>query len=390
MADLSAYQDIRIELDFVTNKIKLTDPNNYPVGEANNLIGIFTITQPDGIAIQGEWATPEIYWQSGALVVAERLLRKNADGTPQEGTYTVRYDIDHPDYTPSTITKTFDLSYKRKTLSLSEDFDVFTPLLVYRDNTSFTQSGFTTTTNTVSWAAQIGSVGSKTGSTSNFDLIYSGQYYDAEYNIDFQRDLLYTHNTYTYLTVRDRYIKEIITTADTPPSVNDIVLCINELKLSLDNAAGTCALVDSLEAKYQKAVVRYDHLIHKLTLGDSDDAEDLLAEILNLTACSHTVYRNTPIAPYDLSAYASGSGGGYLNYFYTIPSDVTEVTLVAMNGKVIGDVQLGGIGKQFTNGADGDVPDAGKFIAVDGSTPRKFKYGGTLFKDDWLKISYIP
>lgn len=388
MADLSAYQEISVELDYVNNVIKVTDPNNYPAGVDVDLIGILNITQPDGVQRTGDFNSPDIYYDSGGLVVAEIPLRLDSDGNPQQGTYTVEYQIDHPGYVPSTFTRTFDLAYTRKTLDLEEDFDVFTPSLFYRDNTNFSQTGWTTTTSTVAWAAQIGTVGSTSGATNNFDLVYSGDYYDAEYDIDYTRDLLYTHSTYSWLTLRDQYEENILTTADTPPTVNDIIQCLNDLKAELDAAAGSCLRTDLLEAKYQKAMVRYDHLIHKLRIGDGDDAEDLLEEILNLTSCSHGTNRNQPIDPYDLSAYTGGSGTGYPPYNYTVPADATEVTLAALNGKVITEIDLDGIGRIFSNGADGDTPDDGRFIVVTGSTPRKFKYGGTLYENQWLRIKY--
>lgn len=385
MADLSAYQSLNVHLNFQTNEIVLTDPDGYPPGVSADLVGKLTITQPDGVRIAGDFT--DIVYSSGALQPHSRALRLDSDGNPQQGTYTIEYEIDHPGYTPTTITRTFDLVYTRKTLDLEEDFDVFTPSLFYRDNTNYNQQGFTTNTNTVAWTATIGGVGSTSGSANAFDLVYGSDYYDALYTIGFQRDVTYTHQTYSWLTLTDRYEETINTTADTPPTVNDIIECINDLKTELDAAAGNCTRVDTLEEKYQKAVVRYDHLIHKLRVGDTADAEDLLEEVLNLTSCTHTVYRDTPIQPYDLGAY-SGSSSVDDFYYYTLSSDLTEVTLAAMNGKVIRSIDMDGVGRLFTAGADGDTPATGQFIVVTGSTPRKFKFGGTMYADQWLKITY--
>jgi hypothetical protein len=387
MPDLSAYQDFNVKLDYINNQIVLTDPNGYPVGVDVDLVGIFTIIQPDRVSVTGSFSSPDVSYNSGQLTPAEKTLRLNSRGNPQCGTYSISYTIDHPDYTPTTITKTFELNYTRKSLDLEEDFDVFTPSLIYRDNTNFSQSGFTTTSSTVAWSAVIALVGTATGSSNNFDLIYSGNYYDAEYTIDYQRDLLYTHQTYTYLTLADRYSTEISTTANTPPSVNDLIACINALKAELDDAAGNCGATALLEERYKKAMVRYDHLIHKLRVGDADDAEDLLAEIISLTRCANSVNRGQVIQPYDISVYSGGAGSDDY-YYYTLSADVTEITLSAMNGKVIKAIDMDGIGRQFSAGADGDTPADGRFVVVTGSLPRKFKFGGTMYEGQWLRIKY--
>ena len=377
-----------MKLDFVNNEIVITDPDDYPVGVSANLVGILHITQPDGVRIAGDWNSPDISYSSGSLQPGTRTLRLDSYNQPQEGTYIVEYEIDHPSYTPSKVTKTFVLAYKRKTLSIEEDFDVFTPALFYRDTTSFVQTGFSITTNTVVWSADIDTVGTTTGSSNDFDLAYGGNYYDALYDIGYQRDILYQHTTYSYLTLQDRYTKSIATQADTPPPVTDIVECINDLKDELDAAAGDCFATNLHENRYQRVVSRYSHLIHKLTIGDASSAETLLSEIMDLTVCSGTPYRGEIIDPYDLSAYISTSSGGNIYYDYTILSDVTEVTLVAMNGKTIKGIKLDGIERIFSNGADGDTPVDGGFVVVTGSAPRKFKYGGTLAENQWLRIEY--
>lgn len=371
-----------------TPKIVLTDNSGWTVGEKPDVTGYFEITLPDGIKRSLDLSTADVSYSGSDLTPFEYNLRLDSAGLPQRGTYIIRYVTDHPSYTPGEFIRTFEWNYSSAELDLEEDFDVFTPSLFYRDLTNYTKSGYTTTTLTRAWEAVIGTVGTVTGSSANFDLAYGGDYYDAEYDISLQVDILYTHTTNSWLTVLDRITEEIDTTADTPPTVNDILQCIKDLKDLLDAAAGNCTVTDSLEAKYQKAMTRYDNLIHNLRLGDTEGAEDLLEEIINLTSCTHSVNRNQIINPYDLSAYTGGSGSYTPPYYYTIPADATEVTLSAMNGKTIHEISLDGIGRLFSNGADGDTPGTGEFIVVTGSAPRKFKFGGTLMKDQWLKIVY--
>lgn len=383
MPDLSAYIDFDLELSFQDdNQIILTDTSNYPDGVEEGIIGIVSITQPDGITVAGDWGNPDVVWSETELTQAEKELRLTSQGTPQCGNYTVVYQVDHPDYTPTTLSRTFILNISLPEGNIVDQFDVFTPELSLVDETEYDISGFTTDSTVRDWEVAVGSVTVITGSTATLDLEYLGNYYDAEYEVTFDSVTTLSHDTYAYLTVIYAVTFHGEFTADTPPPVNDLVHCLTELweRLNAETDANCCT---TLEIKYGKAERRLSHLLNILRVGETDGAVELLEEFINLTDCEDAVNRNNPILPYDLSGLTAGDS--YYNFF--LPSDLTEVEIAFLNGKIIKAIDMDGIGRVFTVGLDSDTPASGTFIVVN-ATPKKFKYGGTMFTGAWLRIKY--
>lgn len=312
MADLSAHIDFSVELDFITNQIKLTDPNNYPTGVDADLIGIFTITQPDGVTIAGEWTSPEIYYSTGALVQASRTLRLTGTNKPQEGTYIIKYEVDHPDYVPTVLTKTFELSYPKPTGEVTESFDVFTPELLLTDASNYAVTGFAAPTITRAWDIDAGTVGTVTGSSSSLDLAISGNYYDAVYTGQLLTSVLYQHQTYAYLTLRDRHTFNISTAANTPPSISGLLTYLKAIKARLD-ASISCSQSAILKGEYEYAFVLYRHIRDRACAGDTLNLDDYIKEFLNIYYQRRYTYVNTNaiIPAYDTDgACGGGSGSG--------------------------------------------------------------------------------
>lgn len=309
MADLSAYIDFSVELDFITNQIKLTDPNSYPTGVDADLIGIFTITQPDGVTIPAEWTNPEIYYNSGALVQAARTLRLNGNNKPQEGTYIIKYEVDHPDYVPTILTKTFELSYTKPTGQVTESFDVFTPELLLTDASNYAVTGFAAPTITRAWDIDAGTVGTVTGSSSSIDLAISGQHYDAVYTGQLITSVLYEHQTYNYLTLRDQHTFNINTTANTPPSISGLLTYLKAIKTRLDTSI-SCSQSAILKGEYEYAFVLYRHIRDRACAGDTLNLDDYIQEFLNIYYQRRYTYVNTNavIPAYDTSGACGGSG----------------------------------------------------------------------------------
>jgi hypothetical protein len=139
LPDLSAYLNCNIQLNYRTNKLVLHDSSNYPAGVNTGITGIVTITQPDTITRTGSYSTPDVIYSGGVLTDASIDLRLQADGYPQQGTYTVVYQVDHPSYTPTTLTRIFVLSYKGASPIITQLFDVFTPSLKVQDTTDYSK-----------------------------------------------------------------------------------------------------------------------------------------------------------------------------------------------------------------------------------------------------------
>lgn len=324
MANLDAYIDFDVRLDFDAPQITITDVGTYPVGVNAGILGIVKITQPDGIIVQGTWSSPDITWNGTILTPAIKELRLTAAGTPQCGTYTVEYTIDHPSYTPTVLTKSFDLNITLPTANITVGFDVFTPELTLTDDTNYAISNFTFVSITREWEVAVGSVTQITGTTQVLDLAYLGNYYDAVYLAFFGSFTTMTHDTYDYLTIFYKTQWEDTLEANTPPAINDLVECLNELKAQLDAEADVNCCT-TLENKYGKAERRLSHLIHTLLAGFTDGALNLITEFINLTACAYSVNRNQPILPYDLTLYINlGSLPTPYDFIVTSGSFVTS------------------------------------------------------------------
>lgn len=385
MPTLDAYIDFHVLLDFNSEEIVIRDTGTYPSGVNVDLTGIVNITQPDGVTVSGDWGSPDISWDGTRLTTAVKELRTTAQNKPQCGVYRVEYIIDHPSYSPTTLVKTFTLNIVYPEIDIVNEFDVFTPLLQVVDDTVYALNGFDAPTIQRNWAIDVGSVTTITSTATTVDLAYLGNYYDAVYTVAFTANVTQDHSTYTYLTVIYALAFNGTFNADTPPPLNDLVECLTELKALVD-AQADADCCDTLEKKYGKAERRLSHLIHMLRVGITEGAFDLLEEFVTLTACDHGVHRNEIIQPYDISAYTgAGSDGDYYNYF--LPSDLTEVELPALNGKVIKTIDMDGFGRVFSVGLNTDTPADGRFIVVTGP-PKKFKYGGTMSEGQWLRIKY--
>lgn len=385
MANLDAYIDFNVTLNFQTKEITLTDTSSYPAGVNAGITGIVTIKQPDSIIIQGDWGTPDVTWTGSALTNAVKELRTTAQNTPQCGNYTITYEVIHASYTPTTLTRTFALNIIYPELVITDMFDVFTPVLTIQDDTVYDLSGFDSATVVRAWSIAVGSVTTITSSNSSVDLIYLGNYYDAVYTVTFNAESTQAHTTYTYLTVVYDLPFTGIFLANTPPPLNNLVQCLNDLK-TLADAQADADCCSTLENKYGKAERRLSHLITMLRVGITDMAAELVNEFVHLTACAQNLHRNQPIQPYDISAYVqAGSDGDFYNYF--LPSDLTEVDLPAITGKVVKSIDMDGFGRVFSVGLASDTPAEGRFIVVNAS-PLKLKYGGTMNEGQWLRIKY--
>lgn len=304
MASLSPYLDFNVTLNFRTGRIIIEDASNYPTGVAAGVTGIITTLLPDGITDAGDWDNPDVEYVTGALTDGSKELRTQSDGFPQQGTYVITYVVDHPDYTPTTLTKTFILSYKGVTPEITELFDLFSPQLRVQDTTVYTKGGFGTPTITRAWEAVVGNVTTLTGSSSILDLIYNSSYYDAEYEIELIVDLTYVHSTYTYLTVIDRRTAELETTANAPASFATLSTYLKTIKERFDSLE-SCAQTTAARQDYQYAAALLQHIKNRIcdldTVGLGDQIEDFMNVYYQRVA---TVYVNTNevINAYDFDA----------------------------------------------------------------------------------------
>lgn len=307
---MSAIPNISFNVRFdllSTPTLVLTDTTaNPPAG----FVGIFSITQPDGYTRTGNINSPDISSAGGAFSIA---LRLDSTGEVQRGTYTIKYTGNAPGYLSTDFTRTFEFQYLPVKLDMVEDFDVFTPSLKYRDNTVYQVSTYNASAVTRAWSGVTIPTGTITGSAAIFDLKYNNAYYDANYTITLVSSVLYTHQTYTYLTVNERITKVVNTYAETPPALDPIVSDISDLKNQVDLAVNNTQNYVDLKGDFEYAQVLFGHIIDKIKVGNvADIYEDLkdLVRVLNNNQIPQYVPKNIPILPYDISNFTGATKWG--------------------------------------------------------------------------------
>lgn len=377
MPDLSSYINYRATFDLTGSmpKLVLTDTGTYPVGVDADLTGYFTITQPDGSVYAGSFSNPDVEYVSGALTEKEHTLALASDGRTQLGTYTVLYSISHPDYTVTTLSRTFVFNYEYPALTLTKGFDVYLPSLIYSDDTVYTQGGYTVSSLTRSWSADM-SEGTLTSNTQEFDLVSGGYYYDSEYAIEFESNVTYTHNTYTYLRVLDSLSDSIETSADTPPTLEVMYDYLADLKDTLDSYINNDRLYNDYKRRYEYAASILQTIKNSGCAGDTARLQPYLEEFILLTHNYVTpAYTNTGniIEPYDFQcdASTSGSDGEITKLFVTISTTSTTYTNVSFAGKEILMVASEGLVLRSTD------------ISLSGSTVTKVNEGDLFESGTW-------
>lgn len=271
-----------------TPKLVLTDTGGWTLLEKPNVRGYFDITPPDGVTRFANFSSPDIQWNGSALPAFEWTLRLNTEGTPQCGIYTIKYYTEHPDYTIGSLQRIFTFQYTEKTLDIEKDFDVFTPSLFYRDNTSYGITGYNITSNTVAWSSVITGVGTVTGSANNFDLIYASAYHAGTYNTSFQRDVLYTSQAYSWLTIADRYSKTYTDTIYQPLTIGQMLACLNALWDDYSASGCGCSGIGlKTRDKFEYAASLYTLILEKLRSGSYEGLTDIIAKFQTLTSCNN-------------------------------------------------------------------------------------------------------
>lgn len=306
--DLSAYISFLVQAD-ITNinapVLTLTDNSAYPGGVVPT--GIFTIKQPDGVIRTGSFTSPDI---SGGVLVATIALRLNSQRKVQCGEYVITYQVDADTYVPTTLVRAFTINYTGPSIILEQDFDVFTPSLSYKDVTNYVLSGFTQTV-TRAWNAVIASVGTITGTNAAiFDLKYSGAYYDAAYVVNFSASAVYQSTVYSFLSIKDSYVKQIGTDAYTPPTSAQLLGYLTTLKARLDLLINSCQKYDKAKADYEYAYTLYAHANKRICAHDSVGVQTYILEILNILNNSVGISQAHTNAVMSVYIPDCGSGGG--------------------------------------------------------------------------------
>lgn len=296
MSTINNTFNVRFNLSGTLNLV-LTDTT---VSAPNGMVGFFTITQPDGSTRTGNVNSPDITAAGGSYTFA---LNRDSAGNVQCGTYTIKYTVTAPGYFSSDFTRSFVFQYSPVSLIVTQLFDVFTPNLSVRDNTTYAVSNFTAGSPTRSWSVSSTPTGTLTGSGVTQSFVFGGQYYSAQYAISLTSSILYTHSQYAWLTVNQTLTNSSSACIQPPPDFQHLVEDVSALKLELDEAVNTCQTYDKLKADFEYAITLLTHIINKLKTAETDniytDLNDLLLVLSNnqIPTCTPT---NQPIPAYNI------------------------------------------------------------------------------------------
>ena len=301
-----------VQFDFTgVPTLRLTDTSTN--GLTATRVAAFTVTQPDLYTRPGNILAPDM--TAGATTFS-LPLRLDSMGLPQCGSYTIIMTVRNEGYDDTDFTRTWISQYVPVTLVVADNFDVFTPNLSVRDNTTYSVSNYNSGPLTRAWSVTSTPTGTITGSGVNLSLISGGNYYDANYSVSLTSSLLYTHQVYSWFTIDESINKAYTTYAQTPPVLLDLVESISALKLKLDEAKDKCLEFEKLQEDFEYAQSLFVHIIDKIKVGDLDnvyvDIKDLLIVLngYNIPPYSPT---NLPIPTYDLSSYFPGAVWGNIS-----------------------------------------------------------------------------
>lgn len=285
MSTINNTFSVRFNLANTLNLVLTDTTVSAPAG----IVGFFTITQPDGSVRTGNVNSPDINAAGGSFTFG---LNRASDGGVQCGTYTIKYTVTAPGYFSSDFTRSFVFQYSPVSLVIEEDFDVFTPNLSVRDNTTYAVSNFSAGSPTRSWTVSSTPTGTLTGSGATQSFAFGGQYYSANYTISLTSSILYTQSE--WLTVQQTLSKSTTACIQPPPTFQQFVEDVSALKLELDQAVNTCQTYDKLKADFEYAITLLTHIINKIKTSELDniyvDLNDLLVLLANnqIPACNPT------------------------------------------------------------------------------------------------------
>jgi hypothetical protein len=254
------------------SKLKFIDNSSYPIGVSTTVTGIISITQPDGVTINGNFATPDVFWSGSSLTQPLKELRLDTAGNFQNGAYTIVYTVRAPGYSDTVLTKSFSLQYTPPIPIVTQGFDLFTPRLVVTDSTSYGQSGFNFLSTTWQWASTIYSVNGTpqtiAGSLQTFDLNYQGSYYDAKYTVNLTVIPSWQMaGLNSWVTLIDSLaIPQQIYYAEIPPSYTVLLQGLDAMKTALD--AASCNNNEVLTENYLLAEAIFSHYAARGCAGD--------------------------------------------------------------------------------------------------------------------------
>lgn len=281
------------------------------LGVVSGITGTVEVTQPDGIT-----TLDYISYSGGALTQAQVELRKNVEGKIPKGAWRIKYTVTHSEYEATVLDRIVTIGYDRPTAMQAPNLNVFTPILEVSDGTTYVVPGYTNQSVTRSWTGTISGVGSiSAGNVILFNLVFGGQYYDADYSINLQSIAEWSLNGNTWLSIRDKINNTIGYSVDAPISLATLLGKLNDFKAEVDQKSNTCS-EDDMRLIYAYAESIYDHILKRGCYGQVSGLDKWIRELDSILSDGiSAVYVNTglPLTPYSWTSPCSGSGSGEVN-----------------------------------------------------------------------------
>jgi hypothetical protein len=399
MPNLNSYLNFTVVLDKSSSipVFTLQDTSSYPTGVPALVQGVVSVTQPDGITVAGSVLTPDITWNGTGLNTASKELRLCADGTLQKGIYTVSYIVNATGYTQSSLTKTFVVNYDAIPLSIQPIIDAFTPVLKVNDNTYYSENGLVFVSATRAWDIQINTAGAttayKSATTQLVDLIYSGNYYDAEYVFNLSVILTMTLSApSSFVSIIDKLTASSTYDVYTPLTITQMLAGLDTLQTQA-NSDDDCGCTQSASERYDKALDLYNEFLSKGRSGvyiGTDVISTKIAKLINgcNTVLSHT---NAPIPAYNWSSGGSSTGivGIEKEVSFTVGATGSRMN-AGDTVLTISDVPIGGTLQVFADGTliSPNLTDRFSYLLTVGGSSFTITFNQPLVAGQFIDIFY--
>jgi hypothetical protein len=332
--------------------LQLTAKTTIPVNLQPNLIGYFSVIQPDGIETVASFGNPDVTWADGGKQTINVVLRKGQDGLYVQGGYIIEFFARHPDYTDGFFARDFGMQYEAVKLGIQSIYDFYTPEIKFADNTNYAVDGWAIKEQNSAWVSYMDGMNYVQSITPNLDAIFEGGYYASKYDTRYTKDVLYENATDPWLSILQLFSWSEIMQAYAPLPMTALVTYLEQLKKKTTASCGNSAM----QALYEKAANLYTLIRGKVCLRQTINLKEYFEEFYKLTHDGAPLAypkNGARIPAYD---FATGCGGSTDQYYQLRPTPgVSSFTIPLPAGSRIKAAVRSGLAKGITTGPTTDT-----------------------------------
>ena len=308
-----------------TRVIRLTDTSSgFTFGKS-----LFSVYFPDGSSrVKTDYTSPDITVSGGYIDIVP-VLSNNTFITGEYRIVCTAIDSSAVEQTP--LQRTFDFNWVKPSNGITNGSDVIIPEVKFTDTNSYTTIGSFTGVFTRVLSVAMPSTSAVSGttvinnSTATLDAIVSSNYYEGVYVPTSTISGLYTHSSYSWLTVQyDEIFSRTYDIRKTPDEL-DLLIKINNFRAQIEAYEGVNdTQFQALNYKYERVISLYTHIIKRYDSLTKDGSQGQLNELLSILEPYSTgtyTYQSTPIAEFTLATSIASS---------FIVSDGTSTTIIQL------------------------------------------------------------